>query len=174
MRSNKCLVQAAQPICQSAVCILFIHPRMLLDVFAARGTLLVLLVVYQDSQGLFCRATPQPVSPQLILPPRTLPSQLQDFVFILVKFRQGSCLPIPPAYHGLSEWQGCLEAYWLVLSVSWHLQTWEECTPWLVIGKAEWDMSQDRLLYYFTCYQTPCRVWPDQIFTHLVAQKSKL
>lgn len=88
MRSNKCLVQAAQPICQSAVCVLFLHPRMLLDVFAARGMLLVLLVVYQDSQGLFCRATPQSVSPQPILPPRTLPSQLQDFVFILVKFHK--------------------------------------------------------------------------------------
>lgn len=30
----------------------------------------------------------QSVSPQPILPPRTLPSQLQDFVFILVKFHK--------------------------------------------------------------------------------------
>lgn len=62
MRSNKCLVKAAQPICQSAVCALFRRPRMLLDEFAASGTLLAHLAVYQESQGLFCRAAPQSVS----------------------------------------------------------------------------------------------------------------
>lgn len=170
MRSNKCLVQAAQPICQSAVCVLFLHPRTLLDVFAARGTLLVLLVVYQDSQGLFCIATPQSFSqsvPSLYCHQGLfLPSCRILYLFLLSFTRFLFALSSSLSW---SLWMAGL-----VLSVSWHLQTWEECTPWLVVGKVEWDMPQDRPLYYFTCYQTPCRVWPDQIFTHLVAHKSKL
>lgn len=85
--------------------LLVIQPRMMLVIFAARAGLVhIQLAAYKVHQVFFSRVAPQTVSPQHVSLQGVLPSQMQDFVFVHVKFHKDL---VSPSCLDPFGWQPC-------------------------------------------------------------------